>query len=129
MKPPLTRLARSSTFDSSWGIQRSKLFQKKRPPSSLAVGVIGCSVAYHLSQLGWKDVVLLERKQLTCGTTWHAAGLIGQLRATLNMTKLAQYSAQLYATLEQETDVATGYKQTGICRHRPQPRADGGIQT
>lgn len=76
-------------------------------------GVIGCSVAYHLSQLGWQDIVLLERKQLTCGTTWHAAGLIGQLRATLNMTKLAQYSASLYATLEQETEIATGYKQTG----------------
>ena len=51
-------------------------------------GVIGCSVAYHLTRLGWKDVVLLERKELTCGTTWHAAGLVGQLRATKNMTKL-----------------------------------------
>ncbi len=90
---------------------------KPLPPEASAViiggGVIGCSVAYHLSQLGWKEVVLLERKQLTCGTTWHAAGLIGQLRATLNMTKLAQYSAQLYATLEDETGIATGYKQTG----------------
>ena len=53
-------------------------------------GVIGCSVAYHLTRLGWKDVVLLERKELTCGTTWHAAGLVGQLRATKNMTILAQ---------------------------------------
>ena len=53
-------------------------------------GVVGCSVAYHLAKLGWKDVVLLERKQLTCGTTWHAAGLIGQLRASQNMTKLAR---------------------------------------
>ncbi|MCH1521007.1 MAG: FAD-binding oxidoreductase, partial [SAR324 cluster bacterium] len=63
-------------------------------------GVIGCSVAYHLTKLGWKDVVLLERKELTCGTTWHAAGLVGQLRATKNMTKLAQYTSELYATLE-----------------------------
>jgi 4-methylaminobutanoate oxidase (formaldehyde-forming) len=76
-------------------------------------GVIGCSVAYHLAKLGWRDVVLLERKQLTCGTTWHAAGLIGQLRATLNMTKLAQYSAELYSDLEAETEVATGFKQNG----------------
>ena len=76
-------------------------------------GVIGCSVAYHLAKLGWKDVVLLERKQLTCGTTWHAAGLIGQLRATANMTQLAKYSAELYATLEAETGVATGFKQNG----------------
>ncbi|MEQ8353979.1 MAG: FAD-dependent oxidoreductase [Kiloniellaceae bacterium] len=76
-------------------------------------GVIGCSVAYHLSKLGWRDVVLLERKQLTCGTTWHAAGLIGQLRATSNMTQLAKYTAELYATLEQETGVATGLKQNG----------------
>ena len=58
-------------------------------------GVIGCSVAYHLAKIGWRDVVLLERKQLTSGTTWHAAGLIGQLRATLNMTKLAMYSTDL----------------------------------
>ncbi len=76
-------------------------------------GVIGCSVAYHLAKLGWRDVVLLERKQLTCGTTWHAAGLIGQLRATANMTQLAKYSAELYATLEAETGVATGFKQNG----------------
>jgi glycine/D-amino acid oxidase-like deaminating enzyme len=53
-------------------------------------GVIGCSVAYHLAKLGWQDVLLLERKQLTCGTTWHAAGLIGQLRATPNLTRLAR---------------------------------------
>ena len=76
-------------------------------------GVIGCSVAYHLTKLGWKDVVLLERKQLTCGTTWHAAGLIAQLRATQNMTRLAKYSQELYGTLEEETGVATGFKRVG----------------
>ncbi|MEM9319946.1 MAG: FAD-dependent oxidoreductase [Pseudomonadota bacterium] len=76
-------------------------------------GVSGCSVAYHLTKLGWTDVVLLERKQLTCGTTWHAAGLIGQLRASQNMTRLAKYSTELYATLEAETGVATGLRQVG----------------
>ena len=76
-------------------------------------GVIGCSVAYHLTKLGWKDVVLLERKQLTSGTTWHAAGLIAQLRATANMTKLAKYSQELYGTLEEETGVATGFRRVG----------------
>ena len=76
-------------------------------------GVVGCSVAYHLTKIGWKDVVLLERRRLTCGTTWHAAGLIGQLRATLNMTRLAQYTADLYGTLEAETGQATGFKQNG----------------
>ncbi|NCQ24648.1 MAG: FAD-dependent oxidoreductase [Rhodobacteraceae bacterium CG17_big_fil_post_rev_8_21_14_2_50_63_15] len=76
-------------------------------------GVVGCSVAYHLTQLGWRDVVLLERKQLTSGTTWHAAGLIGQLRATANMTRLARYSAELYTGLEAETGVATGFRQVG----------------
>ena len=76
-------------------------------------GVIGCSVAYHLAKLGWKDVVLLERKQLTSGTTWHAAGLIAQLRATANMTKLAKYSQELYGDLEAETGVATGFKRCG----------------
>ncbi|MDG1236023.1 MAG: FAD-dependent oxidoreductase [Amylibacter sp.] len=76
-------------------------------------GVIGCSVAYHLTKLGWKEVVLLERKQLTSGTTWHAAGLIAQLRATANMTKLAKYSQELYGNLEVETGVATGFKRCG----------------
>lgn len=76
-------------------------------------GVVGCSIAYHLTKLGWKDVVLLERKKLTSGTTWHAAGLIGQLRATLNMTRLAQYTAGLYANLEAETGQATGWRQRG----------------
>lgn len=76
-------------------------------------GVVGCSVAYHLTKLGWKDVVLLERKQLTSGTTWHAAGLIAQLRATANMTKLAKYSQELYGALEEETGVATGFKRVG----------------
>ena len=76
-------------------------------------GVVGCSVAYHLTKLGWTDVVLLERKQLTSGTTWHAAGLIGQLRASSNMTKLARYSAELYMGLEAETGVATGMRQVG----------------
>ncbi len=76
-------------------------------------GVIGCSVAYHLVKKGWKDVVLLERKQLTSGTTWHAAGLIAQLRATANMTKLAKYSQELYGNLEAETGVATGFKRCG----------------
>lgn len=76
-------------------------------------GISGCSVAYHLAKLGWRDVVLLERKQLTSGTTWHAAGLVGQLRASRNMTRLAKYSADLYAKLEAETGVATGMRQVG----------------
>jgi 4-methylaminobutanoate oxidase (formaldehyde-forming) len=76
-------------------------------------GVSGCSVAYHLTKLGWKDVVLLERKQLTCGTTWHAAGLVGQLRGSKNMTRLAKYSADLYVRLEAETGIATGMRQVG----------------
>lgn len=76
-------------------------------------GVIGCSVAYHLSKLGLDDVVLLERQQLTSGTTWHAAGLVGQLRTSINMTKLAKYTSELYRSLEEETGQATGYRQCG----------------
>ena len=76
-------------------------------------GVIGCSVAYHLSKLGLDDVVLLERQQLTSGTTWHAAGLVGQLRTSINMTKLAKYTSELYRGLEEETGQATGYRQCG----------------
>jgi len=76
-------------------------------------GIIGCSVAYHLTKLGWQDVILLERRQLTCGTTWHAAGLVAQLRASENMTRLARYSQELYKTLEAETGQATGFHQCG----------------
>ena len=76
-------------------------------------GVIGCSIAYHLTRIGWSDVVLLERKQLTSGTTWHAAGLVGQLRPSINMTRLAKYTGELYRGLEAETGQATGYRQCG----------------
>ncbi len=76
-------------------------------------GIIGCSIAYHLAKIGITDVVVLERKQLTCGTTWHAAGLVGQLRATRNMTELATYTTELFMGLEEETGQATGYKQNG----------------
>ncbi len=76
-------------------------------------GIVGCSIAYHLTKLGIRDVVLLERKQLTCGTTWHAAGLVGQLRATRNLTELAKYTTDLIYALEKETGQLTGYKQHG----------------
>ena len=76
-------------------------------------GVIGVSVAYHLAEAGIQDVVLFERKELTSGTTWHAAGLVGQLRTSINMTKLARYTSELYRGLEAETGQATGYRQCG----------------
>ncbi|MEH3142967.1 MAG: FAD-dependent oxidoreductase [Mycobacterium kyogaense] len=76
-------------------------------------GVIGTSVAYHLTKLGMTDVVLIEQGQLSSGTTWHAAGLVGQLRASEGMTRLVQYSTALYAELEAETGLSAGYKQCG----------------
>lgn len=76
-------------------------------------GIIGCSIAYHLTKLGWRDVVLLEQGRLTGGTTWHAAGLVGQLRAHPSMTRLIRYSTELYAGLEAETGLATGWRQCG----------------
>ena len=76
-------------------------------------GIVGASVAYHLTELGLTDLVLLEQGQLSCGTTWHAAGLVGQLRASESGTRLVQYSADLYQRLEAETGLATGYKQCG----------------
>ena len=90
----------------------------KSLPSSTKVvviggGVAGCSVAYHLAKFGWKDVVLLERDQLTSGTTWHAAGLVGQLGATATITKLRKYSLNLYKELEKKTELSTGLKQNG----------------
>jgi glycine cleavage system aminomethyltransferase T/glycine/D-amino acid oxidase-like deaminating enzyme len=87
-------------------------------PSSAKVvviggGVAGCSVAYHLAKFGWKDTILLERDQLTSGTTWHAAGLVGQLGATATITKLRKYSLNLYKELEKKTELSTGLKQNG----------------
>ena len=79
-------------------------------------GIIGCSTAYHLAKLGKKDVVLLERSKLTSGSTWHAAGLVGQLRTSANITQLLQYSVKLYDTLEEETGQATGWKMNGGLR-------------
>ena len=75
-------------------------------------GVIGCSIAYHLAEKDI-DVTLIERKSLTCGTTWHAAGLVGQLRATKNLTKMAKYSTELYQKLNSMNDLSTGFKQNG----------------
>ena len=79
-------------------------------------GIMGCSTAYHLGKLGWTDVVLLERHELTSGSTFHAAGLVGQLRTSANITQLLGYSVQLYDTLEQETGLATGWKMNGGLR-------------
>ncbi len=79
-------------------------------------GIIGCSTAYHLVRLGWKDVVLLERNKLTSGSTWHAAGLVGQLRTSANITQLLKYSVELYDKLEAETGQATGWKRNGGLR-------------
>ncbi|WP_406647154.1 FAD-dependent oxidoreductase [Aliisedimentitalea scapharcae] len=76
-------------------------------------GIVGCSVAYHLAKMGHRDVVLLEQGQLSCGTTWHAAGLVGQLRSQPAMTNLIRYSTELYAQLEAETGLATGWNECG----------------
>lgn len=91
--------------------------EKPLPSRARAViiggGVIGTSVAYHLTRLGITDLVLVEQGQLSSGTTWHAAGLVGQLRASEGMTRLVQYSTTLYAELEAETGLSAGYKQCG----------------
>ena len=93
---------------------------KDLPSTAKAVviggGIIGCSTAYHLGKLGWTDTVLLERKKLTSGTTFHAAGLVGQLRTSANITQLLGYSVELYKKLEQETGLQTGWKMNGGLR-------------
>src|SRR5918998_6015753 len=76
-------------------------------------GIVGCSVAYHLTKLGWTDVLVLEQGHLSGGSTWHAAGLVGPLRASETGTRLVQYSAELYAALEGETGLSTGYRNVG----------------
>ena len=79
----------------------------------LGGGIAGASTAYHLAKLGITDVVLLEQGKLTCGTTWHAAGLVGQTRANRNATRMSRYGIELYSSLEAETGLATGWKQCG----------------
>ncbi|WP_209833879.1 FAD-dependent oxidoreductase [Ruegeria sp. HKCCE3926] len=79
-------------------------------------GIIGCSTAYHLAKLGWTDTVLLERRKLTSGTTFHAAGLVGQLRSNANITQLLGYSVDLYNKIEEETGLGTGWKMNGGLR-------------
>ena len=99
---------------------------KSIPKSTKAIviggGVAGCSTAYHLAKFGWKDVVLLERDQLTSGTTWHAAGLVGQLGATSTITKLRKYSLDLYKELEKTTKQRSEERRVGKeCRSRWSP--------
>jgi 4-methylaminobutanoate oxidase (formaldehyde-forming) len=99
-------------------VLEEKLAVAVPPPTAAKIvviggGIMGCSVAYHLAQLGERDVVLLEQGRLTSGTTWHAAGLVGQLRNHESMTRLIRYSTDLYARLEAETGLGTGWKQCG----------------
>ncbi len=79
-------------------------------------GIVGCSTAYHLARMGWKDVLIVEKAELTSGSTWHAAGLVGQLRSHRNVTRMLKYSVDLYGRLEEETELSTGWKPSG-CLH------------
>lgn len=79
-------------------------------------GIIGCSTAYHLAKIGWKDVLILEAEKLTSGSTWHAAGLVGQLRSQASVTQLLGHSVALYNTIEEETGQASGWKMNGGLR-------------
>ena len=115
---PLRRLSRrAAAIDLHVGSANHAAMSDTLPSHARAVivggGIVGCSVAYHLAKLGWREIVLLEQGQLSGGTTWHAAGLVGQLRPSANLTRLIKYSAQLYAGLEAETGLSTGWKQCG----------------
>jgi glycine/D-amino acid oxidase-like deaminating enzyme len=89
-------------------------------------GIAGCSTAYHLARLGEENALLLEQGRLTCGTTWHAAGLVGQMRPNRNMTRMSKYGIELYATLEAETGLATSWKTCGSVKRRAYARAHAG---
>src|SRR4051812_49925531 len=84
-------------------------------------GVIGCSILYHLAKQGWTDSVLVEQYQLTHGSTWHSAGLVGQLRSSVSLTKMMQYSVELYAELERDTGKDPGWHQLGGLRLASSP--------
>ena len=91
--------------------------RKEIPDQARAViigaGIVGCSIAYHLTKLGWTDVVLLEQRTLAAGTTGHGAGLVTQLRHTRALTDISRYAVELYAELEAETGQSSGFQQTG----------------
>src|SRR5260370_42468766 len=84
-------------------------------------GVGGCSIAYHLTQLGWSDVVVVERAELTSGSTFHSAGLVGQLRTSANLTRMIRYSTDLYRRLKDETGVDPGWREVGSLRLASSP--------
>jgi 4-methylaminobutanoate oxidase (formaldehyde-forming) len=84
-------------------------------------GVGGASIAYHLTLMGWKDVVVLERNELTSGSTFHSAGLVGQLRTSSNLTKMIRYSTDLYRRLKDETEVDPGWREVGSLRLASSP--------
>ena len=86
-------------------------------------GIIGCSIAYHLTKLNWTDVVVVERGHLTSGTSWHAAGLIMQLRSNYTQTRLSRYAVELYQSLEDETGQPTGFRQKGSLHTRCKPQS------
>jgi len=94
----------------------SKSFPTQARAVVIGGGIVGCSVAYHLAKLGWTDTVLVERHRLTSGSTFHAAGLVGQLRSSANITQLLGHSVALYDSLERETGLATGWKMNGGLR-------------
>ncbi len=79
-------------------------------------GITGCSIAYHLTEMGWRDVILLDKGELTSGATFHAAGLVGQLRSSVNITKMLKYSVDLYSRLEEKTGQHTGWSPVGGLR-------------
>ncbi len=91
----------------------NKDFPKYAKVIVIGGGVAGCSCAYHLAKFGWKDTILLERDQLTSGTTWHAAGLVSQLGPSAGITKIRKYSLELYKKLEKELDFSSGLKLNG----------------
>ena len=84
-------------------------------------GVGGCSILYWLTRLGWDDVVLVERAELTSGSTFHSAGLVGQLRSSLSLTKMMMESVALYRSLEDEVGLETGWKEVGSLRLASSP--------
>ena len=107
---------RQSESEASGDIAKETNMQDSAQIVIIGGGIVGCSTAYHLTKLGCKDLVLLEKGELTSGSTWHAAGLVGQLRAERNITRMLRYSVSLYETLEAETGLATGWKMSG-CLH------------
>src|SRR5258706_11107683 len=126
---PPTRVTTCSATSSAGSSSSSTMAEFPTQARAIVIGggIVGCSTAYHLAKLGWTDTIIIERHKLTSGSTHHAAGLVGQLRSSANITQLLGHSVALYNSLEAETGLASGWQMNGGLGLRGKERRGLGV--